>query len=527
MAAAFATPTGITFNGTATTSSDACLQLTSGGINQAGSAFYNVPIDIRAFTADFAFQIINPSADGFTFTIQNAKATALGSNGSALGYASTKAMPTSVAVKFDFHNNSGEGDDSTGFYTDGAMPTIPAVDMTSSKVILKSGNIMQAHLSYDGTTLTLTLTDIVAAKTFTYSQAINIPQIVGTNTAYVGFTGGSGGSTAIQKILTWTYSASVAAVPPASPTFSPPGGSYTTTQDISLSDSTSGSAIYYTTDGTTPTTSSSVYSIPLAVNAGTTTTFEALAVAPLGLQSAVTTATYVVSAAVPGVTSAPTFLPVPGTYASAQSITLSDPTAGSLIYYTVDGTTPSVSSSVYSSPILVGSTEAIQALAIAPGLSASSVSSGAYTINPTTQVINFPNGFAGAASSFTFNGVGALTGSTLQIMTASQTSARSSIWFTPTVNIATFTTEFDFQVLNGEADGFTFAIQTKGPLAIGSTGNALGYGGGISGIGKSLAIKFDIHNNSGEGSDSTGFLYERSTANDTFHQSDSFECRLD
>ena len=160
---------------------------------------------------------------------------------------------------------------------------------------------------------------------------------------------------------------------------------------------------------------------------------------------------------------------------------------------------------MYSSPILVGSTEAIQALAIAPGLSASSVSSGAYTINPTTQVINFPNGFAGAASSFTFNGVGALTGSTLQIMTASQTSARSSIWFTPTVNIATFTTDFDFQVLNGEADGFTFAIQTKGPLAIGSTGNALGYGGGISGIGKSLAIKFDIHNNSGEGSDSTGF----------------------
>ncbi|WP_353069208.1 chitobiase/beta-hexosaminidase C-terminal domain-containing protein [Tunturibacter empetritectus] len=501
----FSTATGITFNGSATTSSDACLLLTSGGVSQAGSAFYNVPIDIRAFTADFAFQLINPQADGFTFTIQNAKATALGSNGSALGYASTKAMPTSVAVKFDFHNNSGEGDDSTGFYIDGAMPTIPAVDMTSSGVILKSGNIMQAHLSYDGTTLTLTLTDIIAAKTFIYSQAINIPQIVGANTAYVGFTGGSGGSTAIQKILTWTYSASVAAVPPASPTFSPPSGSYTTTQNIALSDTTSGAAIYYTMDGTTPTTSSSVYSNPIAVNAGTTTTFEALGVAPSGLQSAVTTATYVISAAVPGVTAVPTFSPAPGTYASAQSITLSDSTAGSVIYYTVDGTTPSTSSSVYSSPILVGSTETIQAVAIAPGLSASSVSSGGYTISPTTEVINFPNGFAGAASSFIFNGVGILSGSTLQMMTASQTSSRSSIWFTPAVNIATFTTDFDFQILNGVADGFTFAIQTKGPLAIGSTGNALGYGGGISGIGKSLAIKFDIHNNSGEGSDSTGF----------------------
>jgi hypothetical protein len=501
----FATPAGITFNGTATTSSDACLQLTSGGINQAGSAFYNVPVDIRAFTVDFAFQIINPVADGFTFTIQNAKATALGSNGEALGYGNAKTMLTSVAVKFDFHNNSGEGDDSTGFYTDGAMPTVPAVDMTSSGVILKSGNIMQAHLSYDGTTLTLTLTDIVAAKTFTYSQAINIPKIVGANTAYVGFTGGSGGSTAVQKILTWTYSASVAAVPPALPTFNPPGGSYTTPQNVALSDTTSGAAIYYTTDGTTPTTSSAVYSNSIAVSAGTTTTFEALAVVPSGLESAVATATYVISAAVAGVTAAPTFSPAPGTYASAQSITLSDSAGGSVIYYTTDGTTPSTNSSVYSNPILVGATETIKAVAIAPGLSASSVSSSGYTINPTPEVINFPNGFAGAASSFTFNGVGILSGSALQMMAASQTSSRSSIWFTPAVNIATFTTDFDFQILNGVADGFTFAIQSKGLSAIGSIGSGLGFGGGTAGIGKSLAIKFDIHNNSGEGSDSTGF----------------------
>jgi Legume lectin domain/Chitobiase/beta-hexosaminidase C-terminal domain len=501
----FATPSGLIFNGTATTSSDACLQLTSGGLNQAGSVFYNVPIDIRAFTADFAFQIINPLADGFTFTIQNAKATALGNNGEALGYGNTKAMPTSVAVKFDFHNNSGEGDDSTGFYTNGVMPTIPAVDMTSSGVVLKSGNIMQAHLSYDGTTLTLTLTDIVAAKTFTYSQAINIPHIVGANTAYVGFTGGSGGSSAVQKILTWTYSASVAAVPPASPTFSPPGGSYGTPQNIALSDTTSGAAIYYTIDGTTPTTSSSLYSSPVAVSAGTTTTFEALAVAPSGLQSAVTTATYQISAVAPGVTAAPMFSPAPGTYASAQSITLSDSTAGSAIYYTTDGTTPSSSSSAYSSPILVGATETIKAVAIAPGFSVSPVSSGGYTINPTPEVINFPNGFAGASSSFTFNGVGILSGSALQLMSATQTSSRSSIWFTPAVNVATFTTDFDFQILNGVADGFTFAIQTKGLSAIGSIGSGLGYGGGLDGMGKSLAIKFDIHNNSGEGSDSTGF----------------------
>jgi hypothetical protein len=35
---------------------------------------------------------------------------------------------------------------------------------------------------------------------------MNIPSIVGSNAAYVGFTGGTGGLAATQKILTWTYS---------------------------------------------------------------------------------------------------------------------------------------------------------------------------------------------------------------------------------------------------------------------------------------------------------------------------------
>ncbi|MBB5315814.1 chitobiase/beta-hexosaminidase C-terminal domain-containing protein [Tunturibacter empetritectus] len=495
----FAIPTGLTFNGTAINANDTSLQLTNGGTNQAASAFYNQPIDVRVFTTDFVFQLINAYADGFTFTIQNQRATALGSVGPALGYG--RGIPTSVAVKFDFYNNIGEGSDSTGFYTNGAMPELPAVDMTASGVILKSGNIIQAHLTYDGTTLTLTLTDIVAAKTFTYSQAINIPQIVGGNTAYVGFTGGAGTITSTQKILTWTYSTPATAPAPAPPTFSPAGGSYLSTQSVVLSDTSSGAVIYYTTDGTTPTTSSAVYSSPIVVNAATTTMLEAIAVAPGGSQSAIATATYVISAG----TATPTFSPAPGTYTSAQSITLSDATPGSIIYYTTDGTLPTTSSSAYSGPIPVGSTEMIQAMAIAPGLSASSVSSCGYTISAVTEVINFPSGFAGAGSSFSFNGVGTLNGSMLQVMTASQKSSRSSIWFNRAVNTATFTTDFDFQILNGVADGWTFTIQNKGLSAIGPTGSGLGYGGGTAGIGNSLAIKFDIHNNSGEGTNSTGF----------------------
>ena len=71
---------------------------------------------------------------------------------------------------------------------------------------------MHAHITYDGTTLTLTLTDTLTGASFTASQAINIPATVGGNTAYVGFTAGTGGLTAVQEILNWTYTSGLTAV---------------------------------------------------------------------------------------------------------------------------------------------------------------------------------------------------------------------------------------------------------------------------------------------------------------------------
>jgi hypothetical protein len=186
---------------------------------EAGSGWYSIPANIQSFTTDFTFQITpgtTPTADGMAFVIQGNTSSALGPEGGGLGYgpdaptnpAASAHTPIakSVAVKFDLFDNAGEGVDSTGIYTNGVSPTTPAVDMTSSGVDLHSGNVFRVHMTYDGTTLTMTITDTTnAAKTFTTSQAINIPSIVGGNTAFVGFTGGTGGLTAIQGILTWTF----------------------------------------------------------------------------------------------------------------------------------------------------------------------------------------------------------------------------------------------------------------------------------------------------------------------------------
>ena len=83
----------VTFNGS-TGLDDTRLQLTNGGQYQAGSAFYNTPVNITSFTTDFMFQLSNPAGDGMTFTIQGVGPTALGPFGGGLGYGQNQANET-------------------------------------------------------------------------------------------------------------------------------------------------------------------------------------------------------------------------------------------------------------------------------------------------------------------------------------------------------------------------------------------------------------------------------------------------
>jgi hypothetical protein len=192
-------------NGNAAISGTALSLTTTSPTFQAASAWFPTALNIQKFTTDFTFQVSagSPTADGFTFAIQGDSTAALGGSGGRLGYGN---IGKSVGVKFDLYNNAGEGTDSTGLYLNGPDPTTPAVDMTSSGVDLHSGHVFSVHIVYDGTNLTMTVTDTTnTALTFTQSWPVNIPGTVGANTAFVGFTGGTGGYTANQSVLTWTY----------------------------------------------------------------------------------------------------------------------------------------------------------------------------------------------------------------------------------------------------------------------------------------------------------------------------------
>ncbi len=285
------TSAGLTFNGSAVLNGTS-LELTNGNGNEAGSAFFNTPVNSQFFTSDFTFQLVNASADGFTICIQNQAATALGSAGGDLGYGGPPGIGDSVAIKFDLYNNDGEGDNSTGIFTDGANPYIPAIDLTPSGINLHSGDVLRARLQYYNPVLNLEIVDTTnSADYFSTQFTIDIPATTGGDTAYVGFTGGTGGLAAIQQILTWdhlTYPGNVAALP----VFNPPAGAYTGTQQVSITDATPDAAIYYTTDGTTPTTASTPYTVPIAISANTT--LKAVAVASGYLHSSVAPAVYTI-----------------------------------------------------------------------------------------------------------------------------------------------------------------------------------------------------------------------------------------
>jgi RHS repeat-associated protein len=219
----------------------------------------------------------------------------------------------------------------------------------------------------------------------------------------------------------------------ATPAFSLAAGSYTGTQSVTLSDTTSGATIYYTTNGTTPTSSSTKYTAAISVS--TSETIKAIAELSGDTNSAVASAAYTIT--VP----TPTFSPAAGTYTSTQSVTISDATSGTTCYYTLTagttGTTPTTSSTKYTSAVSVTATSVLEALCTLSGDTNSAVASAKFTITPTVATPTFSL----AAGNYT--GTQAVTlsdttsGATIYYTTNGTTPTSSSTKYTTAISVST------------------------------------------------------------------------------------------
>jgi len=306
-----------------------------------------VPFTMSSTNWTLAFPVgIQATLKAGTNTLQFTSASGCGANIDHIVVSSPVTVPPSAAVP--------TFSPGTGNYT--ATQTVTLADATAGATI---------YYTIDGTTPT--------AGSNVYSGPITVPY---TETLQAIATA-SGYSQSAVDSATYTFTNQA-----ATPTFSPAAGFYTTPQTVTITDSTAGVTIYYTTNGATPTPSSTVYTGPITVSS--TETIEAIATASGYSSSAVASATYTFAAA------APTFSPAGGTYTSAQTVTLTDSTIGAKIYYTTNGATPTASSTVYSGPITVSSTETIEAIAAASGYLSSAVASATYTFSPGFSITGTP-----------------------------------------------------------------------------------------------------------------------------------------
>jgi len=129
--------------------------------------------------------------------------------------------------------------------------------------------------------LLLFYTDASGNATVTVDKALEA-----SDTYFVGVQGATGNATKVDITTTTTPDTNTV----ATPVISPNSGTFTSSQEVTITCATEGAIIYYTVDGTDPSTSSTKYEKSFTISA--TTTVKAIAVKEGMKNSAVATATF-------------------------------------------------------------------------------------------------------------------------------------------------------------------------------------------------------------------------------------------
>jgi hypothetical protein len=182
---------------------------TSGG-GQVREFWFNFPQNIGgAFQASFVYQATGSAlGDGASFCIQNdsrglAADTGAGNTLGVDGQGITPNVSPSVELAFYLYPYGPQSSTGYSWSTNGSL-NAPA---STGSVNLLSQDPIAVSLNYTNDQLTLTMEDTVTAATFNTNIAVgSISTLLGTNMAYVGFTGSDSTTTpTLQTITNFTY----------------------------------------------------------------------------------------------------------------------------------------------------------------------------------------------------------------------------------------------------------------------------------------------------------------------------------
>jgi Legume lectin domain len=217
------------------------LRLTPTSAHNVGSAWFTTQQQVqKGFTTVFQFRITDSSppsglfhADGFAFVIQNSSVTALGGDGSGIGYGAgcgfntfpcgetpVSGIPHSLAVEFDTFKNMDLGDPNDNHIAVQSCGTLAnssshlaeacAKAITSPAVNLSDGAVHTVVINYDPCTgeCSGTLKIYLDSNTPVLTASFNLPNIGLSEggTAFVGFTGSTGALVENNDILSWSFS---------------------------------------------------------------------------------------------------------------------------------------------------------------------------------------------------------------------------------------------------------------------------------------------------------------------------------
>jgi hypothetical protein len=212
----FSSLAGLQLNGNAAQAGTA-LRLTPATFFQGGSAFTTASTPLgsaNSFSTYFQFQITNSGgigdpdgigADGIVFVIQTVSNN-VGAAGGGLGY---QGIPNSVGIEFDTyynfeHDPLGNGNH-VGINLNG---TFSPSNTVLEPIRFNDGQVWNAWVDYNGATDGLevrwslnTLRPVLAQ----HSATVDLEAVLGQNTAFLGFTAGTGSGWGNQDILRWEF----------------------------------------------------------------------------------------------------------------------------------------------------------------------------------------------------------------------------------------------------------------------------------------------------------------------------------
>ncbi len=167
----------------------------------------------------------------------------------------------------------------------------------------------------------------------------------------------------------------------ATPAFSPLPGAYSASPSVVVSCATSGATIYYTTNGVDPTQSDSTVASGGTVAVGQSLTLKAKAWKTGVGPSNVAAGAYTLTVPTPNASS------VTGTYNQDLAVTLTSAT-GATIRYTVDGSDPTDTSTLYTGAVPITASITLKARGTLSGWTPSGIGSFTYTMKVATPVLS-------------------------------------------------------------------------------------------------------------------------------------------